>query len=100
MSNSETKTLIDSLKLIEGTFSPKSTSDLLKKFINEKINYHKINRLILTEANHSDDTPYDNSRIYELQEDLLRLEEAIQYAKDNNKNFKLNSTINIEFVDH
>ena len=94
-----TKTKVSSLKLIEGVFSPSSTSDLLKSFITEKINYHKVNRLMLTEADHNDETPYDNSRIIELKEDLLKLEEAIKFARENNKKFKLNSTINIELID-
>ena len=99
MQDLNTTQLIRDLKLIEGTFSPSSTSDLLKSFINEKIKYHKVNRLMLTEANHNDDTSYDNSRINELKKDLLELEETIQFARANKKKFKLKSMIKIELID-
>ena len=99
MQDLEIKKAISSLKLIDGVFTPSSTSDLLKGFINEKINYHKVQKLMLTEANHSDTTPFDNSRINELKNDLIKLYEAVEFARENNKKFKLNATINIELVD-
>lgn len=99
MQNVDIEKTISCLKLIEGTFSPASTSDLLKGFINEKINYHKVNKLMLTEANHNDETSYDNSRINELRGDLEKLKEALKYARENNKKFKLSSTVSIELID-
>ncbi|SNR15808.1 hypothetical protein [Tenacibaculum jejuense] len=94
-----TQTLVNSLKLIDGTFTPMHTEDLLKSFINTKINYHKLHRLIILEGDHNNDTAYDNNRIHELKADKIHLSEIIAFAKANNKNIKLKSTISIELTD-
>ncbi len=95
----ETKTLVNSLKLVDGTFSPVHTHDLIKSFINTKINYHKLNRLIIQEGNHNSETVFDNERIKELEIEKANLMEAVDYAKANGKKIKLKAIINLEFTD-
>ena len=97
--NIETQTLVNSLKLIDGTFTPVHAHDLLKSFINTKINYHKLHRLILLEGDHNHKTTFDSSRIVELKVDKNNLSEIIAFAKANGKQIKLKSKVSIELTD-
>lgn len=99
MQHTEVETLVNSLKLVDGVFSPSNASDLLKELINTKINFHKLNRLSLQEGNHEDEAPFDNSRILELESERENFWEAVRYARENNKSIKLKSTITIEYID-
>jgi len=99
METLKTETLVNTLKLIDGNFTSTHASDLVKELIKAKINFHKINRISLKEANHNDSTSEDNSRIKELEQEIENFRNAILYARENNKNLKLTSLIQIEYTD-
>lgn len=57
---------IQTIKLIEGNFSPSEAADVINAVLNVKINFHKLQRLSRTEGDQSDTCDYDNDRIDEL----------------------------------
>lgn len=99
MNQLETKTEVQSIKLIDGIFSPNQTSDIIRDLIDTKINFHKLSRLSLTEGNHDDEATYDNKRLDELISEKERLLKAVKEAKENGKKIKLISLIDIEYLD-
>lgn len=87
------------IKLVDGDFTPTHTSDLLKSFLNTKINYHKLHRLILQEKDHSDTTPVDNARIQELQQAKVEVVALVEEARSQGKNIQIKSIVTLEFTD-
>ena len=57
------------VQLVKGVFTPSETADLVNNLIDEKINFHKIQRLQRWEGNHNYDTGDLNSRITELEQE-------------------------------
>jgi hypothetical protein len=57
---------IQTIKLIEGDFTPSEAADVINAVLNVKINFHKLQRLSRTEGDSGDTCEYDNNRIDEL----------------------------------
>lgn len=53
--------------LIDNSLSKSEAKFLLRAFINEKLNFHKLRRLSITEGNNKADVSWDNERIAELE---------------------------------
>lgn len=70
---------IQTIKLIEGDFTPSEAADVINAVLNVKINFHKLQRLSRTEGNIDDDCEYDNCRIEEL---LTSKENAKAFFKE------------------
>ncbi len=99
MEQLEVQTLVQSIKLVDGIFTPSQANDIIRDLIEAKINYHKLSRLSLTEGNHDDEAPYDNRRLDELLIEKKRLIEAVKQARETGKKIKLTSLIDIEYLD-
>lgn len=102
----ETKELIridkttQKVQLIKGSFTPSEASDIITALIDEKINFHKIQRLQVWEGNHRDSTPELNSRIEELKVEKQIAKDFISGVRSMGKMLKINGTIEISVVDH
>ena len=68
-----------SINLVDGFFTPTDAKDIVVALLNEKINYHKIKRLSITEGNLEDDCMYDSSRIDQL---IEAKQNAIDFFKE------------------
>ena len=53
--------------LIDNSLSRSEAKFLLRAFINEKLNFHKLRRLSITEGDRNADVSWDNERIAELE---------------------------------
>lgn len=51
------------IQLVDGTFTPTEASDVINALIDEKINFHKIQRLKIYEGNHQGKTNLLDNRI-------------------------------------
>lgn len=51
------------IQLVKGDFSPSEASQIILSLINEKINFHKIERLQIWEGNHNCETDPLDKRI-------------------------------------
>ncbi|WP_010521511.1 hypothetical protein [Aquimarina agarivorans] len=81
MEKSTTAILIESVKLVDGTFTSAQANDVVRDLIDTKINFHKLSRLSLTEGDHNHKAHYDNNRLDELLEEKERLLSIIKHAK-------------------
>ena len=60
----QTKTT-QKIDLINGSFTASEASDIINSVLKVKINFHKFQRLSITEGNDKDECTYDNGRIVE-----------------------------------
>lgn len=90
---------LQSIKLIEGTFTPSEAADILNDIIAKKINFHKIQRLKINEGNHDDPCNHDNERLSELQASKDRLSDILKDVRINGKRMSIKANISIEVVD-
>jgi hypothetical protein len=81
------------IKLVKGEFTPSQASDVIMSLINQKINYHKIERLQHWERNHEYDREPINNRIKELEEEMKTAADFISKMKKEGKNLEINGTL-------
>jgi hypothetical protein len=87
------------LQLIKGEFSPSEASDIIIALIDEKINFHKIQRLQFWEGNHNYETDQLDGRIKELEEEKRIAREFLNKIRATGGRLKINGSIEITLVD-
>ncbi|MHA7831537.1 MAG: hypothetical protein ACX93O_10585 [Flagellimonas sp.] len=87
------------IQLVDGTFTPTEASDVMTALIDEKINFHKIQRLKIWEGNHSSKTNILDNRIDELEKEKMTARAIIEQARKNGKNITINGILEIKYVD-
>lgn len=95
----KTKKAKKTIQLVDGTFTPSEASDVINALIDEKINFHKIQRLQLWEGNHKCNTNGLDGRIEELMKEKQMAREIINEARTKGTNIIINGTLNLKFVD-
>ena len=86
------------LKLIDGEFKPSEAGNILLDLINYKINYHQM-ELFSNEERFSKDLSNSKSRIEQLKKVRKCLEEIINYSSEKGMNVKIESFIDITFIE-
>lgn len=87
------------LKLVDGQFTPSEASDVLHSLIKQKINFHKLHRLSLTEGNMNCETHFDDSRLAQLLKEQSKISTVIDEARLANKNIRINGILDVEILD-
>lgn len=101
----ETKELVkiekqnQKIQLVKGEFTPSETSDIIIALINQKINFHKLQRLQLWEGNHECETDQLDNRIKELQKEKQIAREFIDKTRNLGQNLKINGILEITVAD-
>ncbi|WP_213521460.1 hypothetical protein [Nonlabens sp.] len=93
------KEVINKVQLVDGVFTASEASDIVSNLIEEKINFHKLHRLSLSEGNINSDTGYDDSRVIELTADRKELKQLCREARLTGKKIKINGILEIEVID-
>jgi len=83
------------INLVEGLFTPSEASDVIIGLIDKKLNFHKLNRLSLTEGNHDEDVNYDNSRIEELEKAKEELRNYLHETRSSGAKLQIEGTVTI-----
>ncbi|WP_461303074.1 hypothetical protein [Aureisphaera sp.] len=83
------------INLIEGHFSASEASDIVNSVLDVKINFHKLQRLAITEGDHNDSCEYDSGRMNELLNEQKIAKEFFKQARLQGKKLKMQSTIHI-----
>lgn len=86
------------INLIDGIFTASETADILRAMIDQKINFHKIHRLCLTEGNENDDCVYDNNRIAELVNEKENLNAFIKQVREQGGALQIKGNIEITLL--
>lgn len=85
-------------KLIEGKFTPKEARKVIFDLISSKISYHSLEAFSIKER-FNGDVSYSEKRIEELKEARRCLEEIITYTSEKGLNLKIESFIEILFIE-
>ena len=97
----ETKELIkpekikQKIQLVKGDFSPSDASYVITSLIDEKINFHKIQRLQKWEGNHNASTGDLDDRITDLEKEKEIAREFINKARKQNGKLNINGVLEI-----
>ena len=87
------------IQLVKGRFTPTQAMDIILSLINQKINYHKIERIQLWEKNHKSDPEPLSKRILELQEEKKSAEKFLLKMKAEGKDVTINGVLEFTIVD-
>lgn len=88
-----------SVQLVKGEFTPSEALEVVKSLINEKINFHKIQRLQIWEENHDSQTTHLDNRIDELRQEKELVTTFITNLKDRAKTIKINGVLEISVIE-
>lgn len=100
----ETKTLMQEkavsqkIQLVKGDLTPSEASHVILSLIDEKINFHKIQRLQFREGNDSCLTDQLDGRIEELQNEKEITREFIKSTRGLGQNLRINGILEITVV--
>ena len=102
----ETKDLIkpekikQKVQLVKGEFSPSDASFVIMSLIDEKINFHKIQRLQKWEGNHHANTSDLDDRISQLEKEKEIAREFIAKSRKQNCKLSINGVLEITIADN
>jgi hypothetical protein len=83
------------IQLIDGQFTVSEANDVIQSLINEKINFHKLQRLTMCEGFSGANTKFPDSRITELENDKLAAKQFFKQAKSEGVTIKINGVLEI-----
>lgn len=91
----QTEKVNQKIQLVKGEFTPSEASDVIMNLINEKINFHKLQRLQIWEGNHQSTTDKLDGRIGELEKEKEIAREFINKAKSLGQNLKIDGILEL-----
>ena len=83
------------IQLVDGTFTPSETSDVVLALLNEKINFHKLQRISWCEGTVDADTQYPDGRIAELENEKEIAKEFIAQVRHMGKKLRISGILEI-----
>lgn len=83
------------IQLVEGEFTVSEASDVVLSLLNEKINFHKLQRLSLCEGHESANTKFPDGRITELEHEKSVAKEFFAEARSKGTTIKIDGVLNI-----
>lgn len=84
------------VQLVRGGFTPSEAADVALGLIDEKINFHKLQRLRWCEGYFDADTSYADTRIAELQAEKKRVKAFIKAARESGQCITIKGTLELE----
>jgi len=85
--------------LVKGSFTASEAMDIVQALFDQKINFHKLQRLSWYEGNVHADTKFPDGRIAELMKDKEKAREFLMGSRSNGSRFRIVSHIEIERVE-
>ncbi|WP_339710695.1 hypothetical protein [Cyclobacterium amurskyense] len=83
------------IQLVKGEFTPSEATHVLMGLIDEKINFHKIQRLQIWEGNHGSKTDQLDGRIQELELEKKKAQEFINITRGLGQKISINGVLKI-----
>jgi len=83
------------IQLVKGNFTATEASEVIMNLINEKINFHKLQRLQMWEKDHMFNTDPLNARIKELKKEKKIVKEFIENLKSSGQKIKINGVLEL-----
>lgn len=91
--------LSQTVDLVKGKFTKSEAAHIVSALIDEKINFHKIQRLQLWESDHNCKTEGLNNRVVELETQKEETKKWIRSKEGNGCNFRIEGTLKIIIED-
>lgn len=91
--------VLQKINLVDGQFTPSEASDVINALIKEKINFHKLQRLCVTEHCETSDTGHLDGRIGELTRERETAARFIKEARSAGKKITISGTLELSFED-
>lgn len=88
-------TTTQKIQLVDGVFTVSEASDVVISLLNEKINFHKLQRLSLSEGSITANTKYPDERITELEHEKSVAKEFFEEARAKGITIKIDGILNI-----
>jgi hypothetical protein len=85
---------METIKLIDGTYSGIEAAEILLSVIDDKIRFHEVKKFSFS-IRFGIDSVESVKRLKELKEDRKKITTIIEKQKDNNVEFTISSSINI-----
>lgn len=89
------QTTTQKIQLVEGDFTVSEASDVVESLIDEKLNFHKLQRLSISEGSSGADTDYPDGRIGELEREKAIAQAFFAEARKTGATIKINGTLEI-----
>lgn len=83
------------IQLIEGEFTPSEASHVICSLLDQKINFHKLQRLTMLEGDCDLETTYADNRIKELEQEKIVAKKFITRMRKEGLKVRINSTIEV-----
>ncbi len=83
------------IQLVDGTFTPSETADVVLALLDEKINFHKLQRISWCEGASDADTKYPDGRIAELEKEKEITKQFIAQVRHMGKRLRINGVLEI-----
>jgi len=91
----EIETTTQKIQLVKGEFTPSEASHIIMNLIDEKINFHKLQRLQMWEGNHKSKTDQLDGRIEELEKEKGIAKKFINSIRGLGLNLSINGVLDI-----
>ena len=96
----ETLTIKDQkVNLVEGEFTPSEALDVVTSLIDQKINFHKLQRLSWCEGDQNANTKYPDGRIQELMKERENAKEFINSLRNQGLTLKIQGELVISIAE-
>ena len=89
------KKLEQTIRLVDGTFTTSEASFIVQALLDEKINFHKLQRLSTLEGNSDTKTSYDDGRIHELQNEKIMAKEFFSKIREQGLQLQIKGSLEI-----
>ena len=86
------------VQLVEGGFTANEARDIICALIEEKINFHMLQKLSICEGQHNTDTDFESNRIKELLNEMRLAKEYLNNAEKNGHMVSINGILNISIL--
>lgn len=83
------------IQLVDGTFTASETADVVLALLDEKINFHKLQRISWCEGAVNADTQYPDGRIAELLKEKEITKEFVAQVRHMGKKLRINGVLEI-----
>ena len=70
------------ISVVDGEFTPTEAGDIVYALLNQKINFHKLQRLALWEGNVNANCSFPNKRIEELKMEKVKFQKIVKKARE------------------
>ena len=92
------KKVDQSIRLVDGEFTPSEACDIVNSLLDEKINFHKLQRLTIWEGNVNGNCSFPNNRIEELMREKEIAREFFKLAREKGAMLKIKGNLEIELI--